>query len=91
MAEWQTKSGVWGTKEADFFLQCLDSAFAAHLAKDTKSREIMAVIIYSDARSGEAGFQFSWGEGGDAEKCLDSKYSAQFYCKRTGLERDNEP
>lgn len=35
----QTKSGVQGTKEADFFLQCLASAFTDCLAKDTKRRE----------------------------------------------------
>lgn len=45
LAEWLTKSGVQGTKEADFFLQCLASVFADCLAKDTKGREIMAVII----------------------------------------------
>lgn len=70
MAEWQTKSGVLGTKKADFFLHCLDPAFADCLARDRK-REIMVVIIYI-AMPGLAKLDSNSPVRGH----LDSKYSA---------------
>lgn len=51
MAEWQNKSGVQGTKEADFFLQCLASVFADCLAKDRREeRDDDCDNLYSNSR-----------------------------------------
>lgn len=77
LAEWLTKSGVQGTKEADFFLQCLASVFADCLAKDTKGN-YGCDNLYSNSRLEEAGFQLTWERAGSSRGCVESKYSARF-------------